>query len=219
MGGKKKAPPSFTREQRDALRAALAAMVSEGVKLTRDALRKRAGVSTTKATQALAEYRAGRFSLEDEKPAPKPPPSPPLVDGGAPTGPPPEAPTVEALRKEINEASSPADLQACNARALDLLLFKEIDTTVANSIQKLLTEARLIMAEARKVEPPAEEPTKYLLMTASAMKLCRMFDHIASDERRELVLEVVREALEDDQAEQPEDTDMVGSAADKESSS
>ncbi len=59
--------------QEAALRRALGEMLAEGCKLTRDALKARAKVSTGDATLALQAYRAGCFSIEPPAPASGPP--------------------------------------------------------------------------------------------------------------------------------------------------
>lgn len=55
-------------KQKAALRAAILEMRREGVELTRDRLRDRAGVDNNAATVVLAAYRQGAFEVPDELP-------------------------------------------------------------------------------------------------------------------------------------------------------
>lgn len=74
----------------------------------------------------------------------------------------------------------------------------EVTDSQARAIQSALGEARHAAQKKRENEPPPEDPTKFLLASAEAMKAARAIDWIVDDERRDRVLAIVAAELEAD---------------------
>jgi hypothetical protein len=215
------------REKLDALREALAALVREGVSLTVRVLRERAGAKTEHAGLVLAAYRAGKFSLDVQRPAPRavtpaapaPPPSPPPIfvgprstDPPAPAPPPsPGAPTAEQLAGLVacvdsHEKSLDATREVMRAIALGMTCPAcggdyAIDQKAARLLIDGLGEARQAIKGAAL--EGGEEIESFLPCTDEAFPLVEAFEGIEDDAARASVLAFAIEQLALDRARRP----------------
>lgn len=183
-------------ERREQIREAVAALEKTGSRVSVRAVKKIAKGDSNALALVLRAYREGlldsskSWGVELDQAQNGQPPS----DQGA---------DVEQLIARVRTAAGPGDLVEVSRLALELSAAGTISEARARVIRDLAQEQRRAMADARLVEPPPEDPSRYLLASEEAMQAARALDWMVCDDRRARVLTYIAEELELDRIEHP----------------
>lgn len=119
---------------------------------------------------------------------------------------------LQNLAKSIRAANSDADRERIAHEVGALVALDILTPSQAREIRGPLDSARNSADQARKTEPPKEDPRNLLLCSASAMQAARAIDWMVCDDRRDAVLAYVGSQLQIDIAENP-NVDSGGAAS------
>lgn len=179
-------------ERREAIRAAALRLERGGKKVTNRAVLGIVGGKAASASAVLKAWRAGFLDLAQ--------PWGLELERHPGTG---EAAAVADLLQQIRTAAGPGDLARVCQTAAELAVAGLLTDSKAKTVRDLVTEQRRALADAVKIEPPKEDPTKILLASAEAMEAARAVDFLICDERRDRVLGMIAAELAADRAETP----------------
>ncbi|MCO5167626.1 MAG: hypothetical protein M9894_14860 [Planctomycetes bacterium] len=209
------AAPGPVREQ---VRRALLALAREGVGVTVRAVVPRVTGRRAHIVDTLAAWRAGLLDLDHRwdrldlapagappvatGPAPATPPTPPTRTTATPDAAPPDG-DVAGLLAAINAATTPSGIAEVGRRVASLVAAGQLDTAAARIILDSCREQRQGFSDAKKHEPPPEDPRRMALASVEAMQVAAAFDHLVNARRRALLAHVAARLLAADLDELP----------------